>query len=71
MSSKTNKPPAQIPLPPTTRQRVEALINQRQTIGLQIEAIILTARDTMDVPEEYVLRNTGIGFEPLAPEPPA
>lgn len=69
MSSKNGKQPAPIPLPPATRQRVEALISQQQALQGQIEAIIWTARDLLNVPGEYILRQTGIGFEPPPPPP--
>lgn len=58
-----------IALPPATIARLEALLAQQQAINAVIEATVATAREALDVPDTYTLRNLREGF--TAPQPPA
>jgi hypothetical protein len=53
-------------LPPKTVARLEPLINQRQMVQAQIDAIVFTARDLLDVPDDYVINDIRLGFVPPA-----
>jgi len=55
-----------IPLPPTTRTRLAELIQTQRTLQAQIDAIVITVRDVMGVPEDYVISNIEVGFTPPA-----
>lgn len=65
MAPKTRTP---IALPPKTQATLENAVNQQRMLQAQIDAIVVTLRDVMDVPEDYVLQSLAVGFEPPAPE---
>ncbi len=58
-----------IALPPKTQAALENAVNQQRMIQAQIDAIVMTARDLLEVPEDYVLQSLSVGFEPPAPAP--
>jgi hypothetical protein len=58
-----------IHLPPATVKRLEALVAQQQAINAVIEATVATAREALDVPDTYTLRNLAEGFIAPPPEP--
>ena len=60
-----------IPLPPATRARLAELIQAQRTLQAQIDAIVVTVRDLMGVPEDYMIANLDVGFVPPATDPPA
>lgn len=60
---------APIALPPKTRATLENAVNQQHFIQAQIDAIVVTARDLLNVPADYVLQSLDVGFEPPAPQP--
>ena len=67
-----------IALPAATQARLEALIAQGQALNAVIEATVATAREVLEVPEAYQLRNVREGFvappagaEPVAGAEPA
>jgi len=51
-----------IALPAATAARLEALIAQGQALNAVIEATVATAREVLEVPEDYQLRNVREGF---------
>lgn len=60
-----------IPLPPATRARLAELIQAQRTLQSQIDAIVITVRDIMGVPADYVISNLDVGFvPPTQPDPP-
>lgn len=68
MSSKAKQPTA-IPLPPATRQRIEAILMQQQALQGQLGAIEVTVRELLNVPPDWTLHNTAVGFQPPPTEP--
>ena len=58
-----------IAIPPKTMAMLENALTQQRMLQAQIDAIVMTARDLLDVPEDYELRSLAIGFEPPAPQP--
>ncbi len=63
------KPRTPIQLPPKTIVMLENLINQQQLIQAQINAVLATARDLLNVPDDFVLQSLAVGFEPPAAPP--
>jgi hypothetical protein len=57
-----------IPIPAKSRERLEQLVLQRDAIGAQLDAIVLTLRDALDVPDTHTLTDVRVGFVP-APDP--
>ena len=55
-----------IQIPPKTQARLIELVTVSQKLQAQIDAIILTLRETLDVPEDYTLTDVRAGFEPAA-----
>lgn len=58
-----------IAIPPATLARLEQLITQRNTIDGQIDATVLTLRDALGVPANYVIGDVRQGFVPPAETP--
>lgn len=59
-----------IPIPPKTQARMVELITAAQGIQRELDAIQLTLRETLDVPEDYTLRDVREGFVPPAVDNP-
>lgn len=57
----TNTP---ILLPAATQERLKALIQQRDQINQLIDTIIATARDLLNVPDDYQIGMIDRGFVP-------
>lgn len=57
-----------IAIPTKTRERMERVVTQREVLNAQLDAIVLTLRDTLNVPDGYTLTDINVGFVP-APEP--
>lgn len=55
-----------IAIPPKTQARLAELVTAGQSIQQQIDGIVSTLREALDVPEGYQLRDVRIGFEPPA-----
>jgi hypothetical protein len=53
-----------IPIPPATLERLEALIMQRDTLDAKIDSTVVTLRDALNVPADYVIGNVRQGFVP-------
>lgn len=53
-----------IQIPPATLARLEQMITQRNTIDGQVEVIVATLRDALDVPTHYVIGDIRQGFVP-------
>ena len=66
MASQTRIP---IAIPPKTQATLENAVNQQRMLQAQIDAIVVTLRDVMDVPEDYVLQSLAVGFEPPVAQP--
>jgi hypothetical protein len=60
MNTATTK--QQQPLPASTRQRLEEWIKQQQRLGDLIEATLAAARDALDVPPHWVIKDVNEGF---------
>lgn len=60
------KQPRTIPLPPKTAGILRELVGAQRTLQAQIDAIVNTARDLLNVPEDYVISNIEVGFTPPA-----
>jgi len=58
-----------IPVPPATLVRLEQLITQRNTIDGQVDAIVTTLREALDVPGHYIIGDVRRGFVPPADAP--
>jgi len=56
----TNK--QQQPLPAPTRQRLEQWIDQQNRLAELIKATIAAAREALDVPPHWVIRDVNEGF---------
>jgi hypothetical protein len=54
--------PVPILIPPQTQARLEALLTQRQQIDAQVDAVLATLRETLAVPEEYIINDIRAGF---------
>lgn len=61
--------PTTYPIPPKTMATLEGLLNQQRMLQGQIEAIVATVKDILEVPDGYVIRSLGVGFEPPAEVP--
>ena len=57
-----NTPTQQQPLPAPTRQRLEQWIDQQNRLAELIKATIAAARDALDVPPHWVIRDVNEGF---------
>ena len=55
---------APILIPPATLARLESLIAQRNSTDAQIEAVIATLRDALNVPDDYQIGDIRRGFVP-------
>lgn len=55
-----------IQIPPKTQERMVELITAAQGIQRELDAIQLTLRETLDVPDDYSLSNVREGFVPPA-----
>lgn len=53
-----------IPMPPRTVERVAELIRTQQEIQRTIDAVLLTAREALDVPDGWVIQDVRVGFVP-------
>jgi len=53
-----------IAIPPKTMAMLENALTQQRMLQAQIDAIVMTARDLLNVPENYELRTLAVGFEP-------
>lgn len=51
-------------IPPGTLTRLEALLTQRQQIDGQVDAIVTTLRETLNVPDDYQIGDVRRGFVP-------
>ena len=51
-----------IQLPTKTKEKLTALIQQRETINLMINSIVDATRDALEVPDDYKLDDINIGF---------
>ncbi len=56
-----------IQIPPASLARLEQLITQRNTLDEQIQVIVVTLRDALNVPDDYQIGDIRHGFMP----PPA
>lgn len=52
-----------ITLPAKTRATLETAVQQHRMLQAQIDAIVMTARDLLGVPDDYVLQSLEVGFE--------
>jgi len=55
-----------IALPERTRERLAELIRQRDITGALIDTTIMTAREAMDVPDDWTINDVRVGF--VAPQ---
>lgn len=55
-----------IQLPDKTRERLENLIRSQQEAQRLIDAIVATARESLDVPDDWMIGDVRAGF--VAPE---
>lgn len=53
-----------IALPAQTRVRLEDLLRQREQLSALIEVTVQTARETLDVPQGWIIRDVAAGFVP-------
>jgi len=53
-----------IRIPERSRQNLAELSRQSQTIKAQFDAIIITLRDALSVPDDHILADIEIGFVP-------
>ena len=60
------KPQRIIPLPPKTAGTLRELVSAQRTLQAQIDAIVNTARDLLNVPDDYMIDNIDVGFVPPA-----
>jgi len=51
-------------IPPGTLTRLEVLLTQRQQIDEQVNAIVATLRETLNVPDDYQIGDVRRGFVP-------
>ncbi len=58
------KPQRIIPLPPKTAATLRDLVTSQRTLQAQIDAIVNTARDLLNVPDDYMITDIGAGFVP-------
>ena len=58
-------------IPARTQATLEALLAQQRMAQAQIDAIVMTARDLLNVPDGWQIRTVAGGFEPPAPKPEA
>ena len=63
------KTPTVIPIPPATLARLEQLITQRNTLDEQVQVIVVTLRDALNVPESYQIGDIRAGFVAPPQEP--
>ena len=55
-----------IQIPPKTQERMARLITAAQSIQSELDAIQMTLREALDVPDDYTLRDIREGFVPPA-----
>lgn len=55
-----------IQFPPKTLEVLETLLRQQQAIDTQINAIVATARQCLNVPDGYTIGDVRLGFVPPA-----
>ena len=55
-----------IPLPPKTRERLAELIRQRDVVTALIDTTIATAREALEVPDNWQIADVQTGFVPPA-----
>lgn len=53
-----------IAIPSATLARLEQLITQRNTIDGQVDVIVATLREALDVPPHYIISDVRRGFVP-------
>ena len=63
MAGKQQRP---IPFPPKTAATLRELVGAQRTLQAQIDAIVNTARDLLNVPDDYTIDNIDVGFVPPA-----
>lgn len=56
--------PAAIQLPPQTQERLQQLILQRDSAAAHIQQILQTAKELLDVPDDWTIANINVGFMP-------
>jgi len=59
-----------IAIPTPTRERLEKLISDRQTLQALIDTTVQTVREALVVPEDWILANLADGFTAPAKPPP-
>ncbi len=76
--SKTTQAPTVIALPARTRAILEAKLKEQAALqamlqqqGQAINELIEAAREMLDVPADWTLENTGVGFVAPAAQPAA
>lgn len=57
-----------IAIPPKTQQRLTDLVNTQQNVQNIINAILDTLRETLEVPDDYEVRDIRVGFIRLQPQ---
>lgn len=51
-----------IPIPEATQARLERMITERNAIDAQIDAVVATLREVLDVPPHYTIGDIRAGF---------